>query len=135
MATQGLSSIGISVKVNDVEMNYVQEISDIGGAPSELDATCFNDSLKHYVPGVQDTQAYEITYLFDNADASSDYRVLKALQDAKSVVPVAVTLPDGTVFASTGYVSTYVVGTKVDELITAMLVVMLQSDWTVTNPA
>ena len=48
---------------------------------------------------------------------------------------MAVTLPDGTVFASTGYVSTYVVGAKVDELITAMLVVMLQSDWTVTNPA
>ncbi|MCD7887006.1 MAG: phage tail protein [Clostridiales bacterium] len=136
MATvQGLSSIGITVKVNDVEMNYVQEIGDIGGTPSELDATCMKDSMKHYVPGVQDTQAYEITYLFDNADASSDYRKLKALQDTKSVVPVAVTLPDGTVFASTGYVSTYVVGAKVDELITAMLAVMLQSDWTVTNPA
>ncbi|MCD8333793.1 MAG: phage tail protein [Clostridiales bacterium] len=135
MATvQGLASIGITVSVNNVEMNYVQDIGDIGGSPSELDATCFNDSMKHYVPGVQDTKSWEVTYLFDNADAASDFRVLKALQDANSIVPVAVTFPDGTKFASTGYVNTYAVGAKVDELITAKLVMMLQNDWTVTNP-
>ncbi len=135
MATvQGLASIGIEVTVNSVAMNYVQDIGDIGGTPSELDATCFKDKMKHYVPGVQDTKAWEVTYLFDNADAASDYRVLKALQDAGNVVPVTVQMPDGTTYASTGYVSTYVSGAKVDELITAKLSVSLQSDWTVTDP-
>ncbi|MCD8190341.1 MAG: phage tail protein [Clostridiales bacterium] len=135
MPKQGLASIGITVAVNSVDMNYVTEISDIGGSPSELDATCFNDKMKHYVPGVQDTKSYEITYLFDNSDASSDFRVLKALETEGSIVPITITFPDGTAFASTGYVNTYAVGVKVDELTTAKLVMMLQSDWTVTNPA
>lgn len=135
MATQGLASIGIDVTVNSVAMNYVTEIGDIGGAPSELDATCMKDSMKHNVPGVQDAKAFEVTYLFDNSAADSDYRVLKGLQDKGDVVPVAVKFPDGTEFSTTGYVNTYISGVKVDELVSAKLSVSIQSDWEVTNPA
>lgn len=134
MATQGLSTIGLAVKVNSVEMNYVTEIGDIGGSPSTLDATCMQDTMKKNVPGVQDTKAFEVTYLFDNSATDSDYRVLKALQTAGNVVPVAVEFPDGTTFSTTGYVSTYVTGAKVDELVSAKLVISLQSEWSVTNP-
>ena len=135
MPKQGLSTIGIEVSVNAEELNYVTEIGDIGGAPSDLDATCLKDTMKKNVPGVQDTKAFEITYLFDNSDDTSDYRVIKALQTAGASVPVAVEFPDGTKFATTGYVNTYVSGAKVDELVTAKLTVSLQSDWTVTNPS
>ena len=79
---QGIASIGIKVEINSVEMNYVQEIGDIGGAPSDLDATCLKDSMKKNVPGVQDTKSFEITYFFDNSSADSDYRKIKALQTA-----------------------------------------------------
>lgn len=135
MATQGISTIGIDVSVNSVSLNYVQEIGDIGGTPSELDATCLKDTMKKQVPGVQDAKSWECTYLFDNSAADSDYRVLKGLQDKGEIVPVQVTFPDGTAFAATGYVSTYVAGAKVDELVTAKLTVSVQSAWTVTNPA
>ena len=135
MSTQGLSTIGIDVKVNNVSMNYVTEIGDIGGTPATLDATCMKDSIKKSVPGVQDVKAFEVTYLFDNSAADSDYRVLKALQEAGNAVSLKVTSPDGTGFATTGYVSTYVSGSKVDELVSAKLSVSLQSEWTVTNPA
>lgn len=135
MATQGLASIGLDLKVNSTSINYVQEIGDIGGTPSELDATCMKDTMKKNVPGVQDTTNFEVTYLFDNSDTDSDYRVLKALQDAGKIVPVVVTFPDGSSFAATGYVSTYIDGTAVDALITAKLVISLQSDWVVTNPS
>ncbi|MCD7881072.1 MAG: phage tail protein [Clostridiales bacterium] len=135
MATQGFASIGIDVTVNSTALNYVTEIGDIGGAPSDLDATCFKDKMKHNVPGVQDAKAFEVTYLFDNSAADSDYRGIKALQDAGDIVPVAVTLPDGTTFATTGYVNTYISGAKVDELVSAKLSVSIQTDWTVTNPA
>ncbi|MCD7919645.1 MAG: phage tail protein [Clostridiales bacterium] len=135
MATQGFASIGIDVSVNSVSLNYVQDIGDIGGTPSELDATCLKDTMKKQVPGVQDVKTWECTYLFDNSAADSDYRTLKALQTAGSVVPVAVTFPDGTVFSSTGYVNTYISGAKVDELVTAKLAVSIQSDWVVTDPA
>jgi hypothetical protein len=132
---QGMASIGIKLKINEVEMNYVQDIGDLGGAPSELDATCLKDSMKKTVPGVQDSKAWEVTYLYDNASADSDFRRLRALQTAGNPVSVEVEMPEGTKFSSTALVTTYVVGVKVDELITAKAVLNLQSDWTVTNPA
>lgn len=134
MAAQGLSTIGIDVKVNNTALNYVTEIGDIGGTPSTLDATCMKDTMKKSVPGVQDVKAFEVTYLFDNTAADSDYRVLKALQEAGEAVSLSVVFPEGTAFTTTGYVSTYVSGAKVDELISAKLSVALQSDWAVTNP-
>lgn len=135
MATQGYASIGVSVTINSTELNYVTKIGDIGGAPSDLDATCLKDKMKKQVPGVQDADAFEITYLFDNSAADSDYRVLKVLQDAGDIVPVVVTVPDGTSFSTTGYINTVVNGVGVDELIEATASVSLQSDWTVTNPS
>lgn len=134
MAKQGLASIGIDVKVNSAALNFVTEIGDIGGAPSNLDATCLKDKMKKYVPGVQDVESWECTYLFDNSAADSDYRTLKALHDGREIIPVEVTFPDGTKFATTGYINTYVSGAKVDALIEAKLVVSLQSDWDVTDP-
>ena len=134
MATQGFSTIGLDVKVGDTSLNYVTDIGDIGAAPSELDATCMKDSMKKTVPGVQDTKSFEVTFLYDNSAADSDYRVLKTLQDAGEPVELEVTFPDGTVFATTGYVSVMVSGAKVDELVSAKLTFNLQSDWTVTDP-
>ncbi len=132
---QGFASIGVAVKIGNTTITNVQDIGDLGGAPSELDATCLKDSMKKTVPGVQDAKAWEVTYLYDNSSATSDYRVLKALQTAGDPVSVEVSMPDGTKFSSTALVTTYVVGFKVDELITAKAVLNLQSDWTVTNPA
>jgi hypothetical protein len=129
-----MASIGIKLKVNEVEMNYVQEIGQLGGTPSELDATCLKDGIKKNVPGVQDVSAFEVTYLYDNTSADSDFRRLRALQTAGNPVSVEVELPDGTKYATTGFVSTYVDGAKVDELITAKRTVSSQSDWTITNP-
>lgn len=135
MATQGFSTIGLDVKVGATSLNYVTDIGDIGAAPSELDATCMKDSMKKTVPGVQDAKSFEVTFLFDNSASDSDYRKLKALQDAGQTVALEVKFPDGTVFATTGYVSVMVSGAKVDELVSAKLTLSLQSDWTVTNPA
>ena len=135
MATQGLSSIGIQVKVDNTALNYVTEIGDIGGTPSELDATCLTDSARRSVPGVQENKSFEVTYLFDNSDTDSDYRLLRGKQQSGALCAVTVLFPDGSSFASSGYVSTYVTGAKVDELISAKLSVNLQSDWTVTNPS
>lgn len=134
MARQGLATIGIEVQINEEELRYVTEISDIGGTPSTLDVTCFKDSVKRSIPGVQDNGTFEVTYLFDNTAADSNYRKMKTVQDAGRQVPIKVHLPDGTEFSALGYVSTYVTGAKVDDLVTAKLVVNLQSSWDVENP-
>ena len=135
MATQGFSTIGLEVKVNGTALNYVTDIGDIGGTPAELDATCMKDRMKKTVPGVQDTKAFEVTFLFDNSAADSDYRLLRKLQEAGKAVNVEVAFPEGTVFSTTGYVTVMVSGAKVDELVSGKLSVALQSDWTVTDPA
>lgn len=122
------------MKVNGTALNYVTDIGDIGGTPAELDATCMKDKMKKTVPGVQDTKAFEVTFLFDNSAADSDYRLLRKLQEAGKAVSVEVTFPEGTVFSTTGYVTVMVSGAKVDELISGKLSVALQSDWTVTDP-
>lgn len=134
MATQGISTIGIDVKVGENSLNYVTDIGDIGAAPSELDATCMKDTMKKSVPGVQETKAFEVTFLFDNSGTDSDYRRLKKIQDAGEPVALEVAFPDGTKFATTGYVSVMVSGAKVDELVSAKLNLSLQSDWSVTDP-
>ena len=130
---QGLASIGIDVKINNVSMNFVTKIGDIGGTPSTLDTTCMLDTMKHSKNGVQDAGAWEIDYLFDNGDPKSDYRVLRALKGQQNVA-VEVHLPDGTVFKSAGEVSTYVTGTGTDQIIAAKASVALSKDWEVTDP-
>lgn len=132
---QGISSIGVTVKLGTNALNNVQEISDIGGTPSELDATCLKDTMKKSVPGVREGSTIEITYLFDNTSAASDYRKVKALDTAGSATAIEISYPDGTKFANTGYVSTYTQGAKVNELLIAKAIVSLQSEWTVTNPS
>lgn len=132
---QGIPTIGTTVKVGTSTLHYVTSIGAIGGTPNMLDATCMADSMKRSVPGVQDTSSFEIGYLYDNSDATSDYRVLKGLEAAGAAVAVEITVADGTKFASTGYVSTNVEAANVDELWKAKLTVALQADWTVTNPA
>lgn len=134
MPKQGLASIGIDVTINAIPMNFVTNIGDIGGAPSTLDATCMKDTMTKSVNGVQEGGTFEVTYLFDNADPTSDYRVLKAAQEKGDVVPVIVTFRDGSKFATTGYVSTYIGGVGVNELVSATATVSLQSEWVVTNP-
>ena len=131
---QGLASIGIDVKINNVSMNFVTKIGDIGGTPSTLDTTCMLDTMKHSKNGVQDAGAWEVDYLFDNSDAASDYRVLRALKGQQNV-PVEVKFPDNTVFKSAGEVSTYITGPGTDQIIAAKLSVALSKDWEVTDPA
>lgn len=78
--------------------------------------------------------SWEVEYLYDNTSASSDYRVIKALETAGDIVDVEVKFPDGTAFKSKGYVNTSITGASVNELIKAKATVSLQADWTVTNP-
>lgn len=135
MSKQGVATIGSVVKVNSVAMNYVTNIGQMGGDPNMLDATCMADSVKKNIPGVQDSGSFEVSYLFDNSAADSDFRKLKALESAGNAVPVEVTLPDGTKLATTAYVHTHIDAAAVDALWTAKATFALQAAWTVTNPA
>lgn len=83
---QGLMSIGIEVSINKSVLNYVTEIGDLGGKPSQQDATCMKDAIKVNVDGVKDLSEWEVTYLYENTDATSDFRVLKALEKPETAL-------------------------------------------------
>ena len=132
---QGLVSIGIDIKINNVSINNVTDFSDIGGSKTEHDNTNMKDTVKKTKYGLKELKPFEVTYLYDNTASTSDYRVLKALESSTTPVPVEVEFPDGTVFATTGFINNVITGAKVDALLEAKVSVALQSDWTVTNPA
>lgn len=129
---QGYASIGVDVKIGNHTMNFVTQIGDIGGTPDNLESTCLKDTMKHGVLGVQDVGNFEVTYLFDNSDADSDYRVLHQMT---GVVDIEITLPDGTKFASKGELSNRVSGISVNNLISAVAALALAQDWQITDPA
>lgn len=134
-AVQGWVSIDVDVQVGTTSLNFVTNIGALGGAPNSLDATCMKDKMRHNKNGVQDVGNWEVDYLFDNSDATSDYRILKALETAGEEVDITVAFPDGSTFKSKGEVATWVDGFGVDTLIPAKLSVALSQDWEVTNPA
>jgi hypothetical protein len=129
-----LTTIGIVVKVNSVAVKGATEFSDLGASPNMLDATKLTDTVKVNKPGVQELPAWVVTYLFNNNESTSDFRVLQALADAGAAVPVEVDFPDGTKFTNTGIPTNYAVGGQVNQMQTAKCEFALQGAWTVTNP-
>ena len=85
--------MGIDVEVGEGALNYVTDIGDIGAAPSEAGRHLHEGQHEKDCAGVQDTKAFEVTFLFDNSAADSDYRVLKKVQDAGKPVNIEVAFP------------------------------------------
>ncbi len=130
---KGLATIGIKIKVNNVEIKNATAMGEIGAEAQELDTTTFNDSVSTSIPGVQKQSAWTLDYLYGNEN-DDDYRALRALEEAGKPVAIEVSFPDGTKFANTGVVTNKINGAKVNELITAVASFSLQGKWTVTNP-
>ena len=136
MAAQNdyLTSIGVIVKINNVAVAGATEFGDIGGAPSTIDATKLTDTVRVNKLGVQEQENWDVTYLFNNNLATSDFRVIRALTGQHNV-PVEVDFPDGTKAENTGDVTTYATGATVGSMMQAHAVVALDGEWTWTDPA
>lgn len=128
-----LSTIGITVKINNVAIWGATDYSDLGGEPDMIDATKLSDSVRVNVKGVQDQNAWTCTYQYEQDStegATTDYDRLKVLEDAGTKnVPVSVELPDGSIFTNSGEISTYIQGKGVNEVITAVVSVALDGKW------
>lgn len=137
MPKRGLTGTGTEVKVNKSALKYVKSFAGLGGTPESLDMTCLTDRQKKSANGLVDPGNPEIIFYFDNSDADSDYRKLKAIEDAGEPVDIEVILPpsDGTTFKSTAMVSVSIDGAvEGGQLIMGKASLALQDDWAVTNP-
>ena len=134
MANNYLTSIGVVVKFNNVAVAGATSFSDVGGAPSTIDATKLTDTVRVNKLGVQEMDNFDVTFLFNNNEATSDFRVLKALE-GQNAVPVSVEFPDGTKAANTGSLGVYATGAEINSMLEAHAVMALDGNWTWTNPS
>lgn len=112
----------------------LQEVPDLGGTPDQVDVTVLTDSVYHNINGIKNLGELAFTFLYDNSSETSNYRILKGLEDDDTVVNWQVTFPDGTKFTFSGYVSVTVNGAGVNSALQFTATIALQSDIIVTNP-
>lgn len=112
----------------------LQEVPDLGGTPDQVDVTVLTDSVYHNINGIKNLGELAFTFLYDNSSETSNYRVLKGLEDDGTIVNWQVTFPDGTKFTFSGQVSVTVNGAGVNTALQFTATIALQSDITVTHP-
>lgn len=116
------------------EILNLQECPDLGGTAEKVDVTVLADGNKKYINGVKDFGDLAFKFLYDNSGVTSNYRVVRGLEEAGKVVEWKVTFPDNTEFAFSGEVTTSIDGASVNNAITFTANITLNSDITVTNP-
>lgn len=116
------------------EILNLQECPDLGGTAEKVDVTVLADGNKKYINGVKDFGDLAFKFLYDNSGATSNYRIVRGLEEAGKVVEWKVTFPDNTEFAFSGEVTTSIDGASVNNAITFTANITLNSDIAVTNP-
>ena len=118
------------------DLTNLMEIPEIGnGEKEKVDVTTLADANKKYINGVKDFGELAFKFLYDNSGETSNYRVIKGLENGEKIINWQVTFPDGTKFAFTGQVSTQIDSAAVNAALTFTATITLNSEITVTNPA
>lgn len=139
--------LGNGVLSKDVKLSYkaaaadaftqirnLQEFPDLGGAAERVDVTTLEDGNYKYINGIKDFGELAFTFLYDNSDATSNYRVCRGIEESEAVVYWEVEFPDGTKFDFEGQASTAITGAGVNAALQFTLNITLNSDITVVNP-
>lgn len=108
----------------------IKEFGDLGGTPESLETTTLSDGARTYIPGIQSQEALTFTANYVKAD----YTTLEALKDTETDYSVwfggtesgGVVTPDGSdgKFDFKGYLSVYVPGKGVNEVVDMTITIM-----------
>lgn len=115
-------------------IDNLQEVPDLGGSADKVEVTTLADGSKKYIAGIKDYGDLEFLFLYDNSLATSNYRVLKALEVAETIEEYTITFPDETIFTFSASVMTTIAGAKVGDALTFSASFTLNTDIIVTNP-
>lgn len=116
-----------------VEIANLQECPELGGTAEKVDVTTLADGNKKYINGIKDFGDLAFKFLYDNSTTTSNYRVVRGLEEAGNVVDWKVTFPDNTEFTFSGEVTTAIDSASVNNALTFTANITLNSDITVTN--
>lgn len=131
----GILSKDVEFYLDNTKVENLQEFPDLGGAAEQVDVTTLADGNRHYINGIKDFGSLAFTFLYDNSEATSNYRVLRAAEEDGLTHNCEVRFPDGTKFAFAGQISTTITGAGVNAALQFQATVNLNSDITVTDPA
>lgn len=133
--TRGITLSYKSVGDTYVEITDLQECPELGGTAEKVDVTTLADGNKRYINGVKDFGDMAFKFLYDNSGETSNYRILRGLEDAGSMVDWKITFPDTTSFAFSGEVTTSIDSAAVNAALTFTATITLNSNIVVTNPS
>lgn len=132
------ASIGTKIEVEIdstwTEVTDLQSIPEIGGDPQEIDTTNLVQTEKTSIPGVKQTSALAIVAYFNNTLATDNYRVVRALEVAKSYNNWRITFPDGTKITMNARVTTKMGNVQVNGALMFTFNLYKKGDYVVTDP-
>lgn len=112
----------------------LQEVPELGGTAEKVDVTTLADGNYKYINGIKDFGDLAFKFLYDNSGETSNYRIVRGLEESGKVVDWKVEFPDGTGFEFSGEVSTATDSQSVNSAITFTANITLNSDIVVTHP-
>lgn len=116
------------------ELDLLMEVPELGGDPEKVDVTTLKDKVRKNIPGVIDLGDLVFKFLYDNSTATSNYRVLRKLQDEKAMATFKVDYPDGAGHEFDAYVAVKMDAAPVNNALTFTATMLLQSEIGVTDP-
>ena len=134
----GILSEGITLSymLVDVEtpLTDLLEIPELGGKVDKVEVTSLSDKSKKYINGLIDYGDLAFSFLYDNSTADSNYRVLKAMDDAGTDETFVIAFPDTTIFTFSGEVSVSIDAAKVGDALKFTLSISPSTDIVPTHP-
>ena len=115
-------------------LDGLQEVPSLGGTPDKVEVTTLADASRRYIKGLKDYGDLAFKFLYQNDTATSNFRILRGLEESGKIVEWKVEFPDGTAFAFSGEASTSIDEGAVNAAVTFTLNINLNSDIKVTNP-
>ena len=116
-------------------LDGLQEVPSLGGTPDKVEVTTLADASRRYIKGIKDYGDLTFKFLYQNDTETSNFRVLRGLEESGKIVEWKVNFPDGTGFEFSGECTVAPSDGSVNGAITFNLTISLNSDITVTNPA
>lgn len=135
---QSFNEAVLSVKkkgeVDYTDLELLLEIPEIGGDPEKIDVTTLTDKVKKSIRGIGDPGDLPFVFLYDASTATSNYRVLKAIETSGEVASFKLMYPDGSGHEFDAEVGVKIGGGGVNAAKTFTASMFLQSDITDIYP-
>ena len=115
-------------------LDGLQEVPSLGGTPDKVEVTTLSDASRRYIKGIKDYGDLTFKFLYQNDTETSNFRILRGLEESGKIVEWKVDFPDGTGFEFSGECTVAPSDGAANAAITFNLTISLNSDIAVTNP-